>query len=184
MKVILCMAMTVNGYIATEEAEPVFVSKVAEQRFFDMAKQVGNVVIGRGTYDALMQADAFPIPDTLNVVMTSSLPEVEPLKNVLFFTESPEEAIAELARRGFEEVLLGGGGILNGSFMNDGLIDEIYLTVEPVVFSAGIHLFEHADFKRELELLGTEQISEHEVQLHYALRKYTVDAVLEEGAGD
>jgi dihydrofolate reductase len=179
MKVILHMAITANGYVATEDGDSSWTSPINTENLLNYAKQVGNVVMGHNTYDMLVSSGSFPIPDTLNVVMTSLPPEVDPLKNVLFFTESPEELLEELESRDMNEVLLVGGGQLAGSFMADGLIDEIYLTVEPVIFGQGIHLFEGAEFKRDLELLETRNISDHEIQLHYAVRKYTLDSVLE-----
>jgi dihydrofolate reductase len=181
MKVILYIAITANGYIATLDGDSSWTSPIDEQNFFALAKQTGNVVIGRNTYDALVAARAFPIPDTLNVVMTSQPPEAEPLKNVVFFSDSPEEIVEELRGRGMSEVLVAGGGQLAGSFMADGLIDELYLTIAPLVLGQGIHLFEHVDFRRDLELMESRNISEHEVQLHYAVRKYTVDSILGEG---
>jgi dihydrofolate reductase len=179
MKVTLYMAITANGYIATEDGDSSWTSPINTENLLERAKQVGNVVIGHNTYDTLVASGSFPVPDTLNVVMMSQVPDVEPLKNVLFFTESPEELLEELESRDMNEVLLVGGGQLAGSFMADGLIDEIYLTIEPVVFGQGIRLFEHAEFKRDLELLESRNISDHEIQLHYAVRKYTLDSVLE-----
>jgi dihydrofolate reductase len=171
MKVTLYMAITANGYIATEAGDSSFTSEADGRKLADLAKKIGNIVCGRGTYDALVKEEQFPMPGTLNIVMTSEPPQVEPLENVLFFTESPEEVIAELEKRGFKEALIAGGGALNGSFLTDGLVDEMYLTVEPLLLSSGVHLFEHADFRRDLELIGTEKLSENEIQLHYSVVK-------------
>ncbi len=171
MKVTLYMAITANGYIATEAGDSSFTSENDGKKLAELARKIGNVVCGRGTYDALVKDGKFPMPGTLNVVMTSEPPQTEPLENVLFFQDSAEEVLEELARRGFSEALIAGGGALNGSFLTDGLVDEIYLTVEPILLSSGIHLFENADFRRELALIGTEKIADDEIQLHYAVKK-------------
>lgn len=55
--------------------------------------------------------------------------------------------------------------------MKEGLIDEIFLDVEPVVFRKGIKLFADADFEAKLELLETRNFSNNEVQLHYKVLK-------------
>ena len=188
MKVILYMAMTVNGMIATEEGDSSWTSPTDEASFRELAKQTGNVVLGRNTYDYLVKQGEFPLADTLNIVMTSRSPEAETSKNVVFMDGAPEEVLADLAGRGFAEVLLGGGGELAGSFMTDGLIDELIVTVAPVIFGRGIHLFEHGEFARTLTLLGAKKLSDHEVQLHYAITKggpeearQTLDSYLGEG---
>ncbi|MDP1760109.1 MAG: dihydrofolate reductase family protein, partial [Candidatus Woesebacteria bacterium] len=147
MKVILYMAITANGLIAREEGGTDWINQEDWKNFREMAKQAGSVVMGRGTYDAMIKEGEFPVAGVLNVVMTREAPPAEPLKEVIFSDASPEEVVGMLGERGFESVLIAGGGNLNGSFMGDGLIDEIYLTIEPVVFGQGIQLFEHADFE-------------------------------------
>jgi dihydrofolate reductase len=184
MKIILYMTVTANGFIATLEGGTEWVSPAAQEEFRQLAKQTGNVVFGHNTYAAMVAASSFPVPGVLNVVMTSQPPDVDPIKNVIFFTESLEDMIQELSKQGMAEILVAGGGQLAGSFMTDGLVDEIYLTIEPLMLGQGIHLFEHAEFERQLELIGSKNVSDHEVQLHYAVRKYTVEGILsEEAAG-
>ncbi|MEK7608044.1 MAG: dihydrofolate reductase family protein [Patescibacteria group bacterium] len=170
VKTILYMAVTANGFVADEAGDTSWVSSKDWENFKVLAKRTGNVVVGRGTYDVMVKDGTFPIPDCLNVVMTSNIPETSPGTNVFFSDQSIEETLEELEKKGFNEVLVAGGGELNGSFMSDGLFDEIYLTVEPVVFGRGVPLFGvGTDFKRSLTLLGVEKISESEVQLHYGI---------------
>lgn len=76
-----------------------------------------------------------------------------------------------LEEKGFSETFLAGGGNVNSSFIKDGLIDEIYLDVEPIVFGKGIKLFSEEDFEYELELLEVNKLNENTVQLHYKVKK-------------
>lgn len=55
--------------------------------------------------------------------------------------------------------------------MKEGLVDEIYLDIEPIVLGKGIQLFEDADFESKLELLETRKFSNNEIQLHYKVLK-------------
>ena len=71
----------------------------------------------------------------------------------------------------FETVIIAGGGILNSSFLKEGLIDELYLDIEPIAFGKGINVFENEDFEANLELLETKQLSPNEIQLHYKVIK-------------
>lgn len=172
VKTILYMAVSANGLIADELGDTSWVSEKDWERFKTLAKRLGNVIIGRGTYDVMVKDGTFPIPDCLNVVMTSHIPETSPGTNVFFSDQSIEETLEELEKKGFHEVLVAGGGELNGSFMTDGLVDELYLTVEPIVLGQGIPLFGvGTEFKRPLTLLGVEKVSENEVQLHYGVSR-------------
>lgn len=173
------MAMTANGLIAAEDGDSSWTSEADEKSFAALRKKIGNVIMGRGTYDTLVGDSQFPFPDCLNVVMTREAPETETLKKVVFTDKSPEEVLQDLAAQGFSEALLAGGGDLNGSFMTDGLVDEIYLTVEPLAIGQGIKLFGTGDFRRDLELLEVNKLSDNEVQLHYGVKRATLDNYLE-----
>lgn len=177
MKIIAYMAITPNGFIATPEGNTAWVSSADWDNFRNLAKRTGAVIIGRGTYDAMVVEGTFPLPGTLNVVMTANPPKVEPLKNVVFEDGSPEEVLENIKKIGHTEVILGGGGELLGSFMTDGLLDELYLTVEPVIFSEGIRLFGYGEFERQLELLDVNRTDSGEVRLHYAVRR-SLDNIL------
>lgn len=57
------------------------------------------------------------------------------------------------------------------AFMKEGLINEIYLDVEPLIFGKGIKLFADSDFEYNLELLEVNKLNENTVQLHYKVIK-------------
>lgn len=60
-----------------------------------------------------------------------------------------------MEKKGFKETLVAGDGHLNGSFMAESLIDEIFLDVEPVAIGKGIRLFENGRLGVKLRLLET-----------------------------
>ena len=76
-----------------------------------------------------------------------------------------------LEEKGFSNVFIAGGGQINSSFVKEGLIDEIYLDVEPLVFGKGIKVFAEADFEFELKLLEVNKLNTDTVQLHYKIIK-------------
>jgi dihydrofolate reductase len=65
------------------------------------------------------------------------------------------------------EVVIGGGSTLNAGFLEEHLIDEIYLDVEPLIFGKGIELFKDTDTETKLELLETASVSRNVIRLHY-----------------
>jgi riboflavin biosynthesis pyrimidine reductase len=67
--------------------------------------------------------------------------------------------------------LVAGGGKLNGSFMKEGLIDDIYLDVEPTILGNGIKLFGDRELEKKLRLIGMKRLSRNEIQLHYKVIK-------------
>jgi dihydrofolate reductase len=140
MKVIIYMAMSANGYIAHDDDDTSFVSDVEWKSFDAMSKRAGNAIIGARTCAVCNEGGQFPFPGRLNVVVSSKSVEHDYGKDVVF-VKSPKEALRVLEKRGFKTAFVAGGGMLNASFLKAGLVDEIYLDVEPVVLGQGIKLF-------------------------------------------
>ncbi|MFA4819558.1 MAG: dihydrofolate reductase family protein [Candidatus Aenigmatarchaeota archaeon] len=164
MKVILYMAMTVNGMIAKENDETPW-SNAEWKNYAKKVKECGALIVGRRTYEIMKKSNELKkIGNPFTVVVTS----VEKEDNKSFvFVRSPKDALEIMKKKRFHKVLLGGGSMINASFMKAGLVDEIYLDVEPVVFGRGIKLFSEEDFEAKLKLIGTKKISKNEIQLHY-----------------
>jgi len=53
MKIILYMAITINGFIAKENDDTSFVSEIEWRSFRKMIKNVGNMIIGSRTYEIM-----------------------------------------------------------------------------------------------------------------------------------
>jgi len=169
MKVVLYMAMTVNGLIAKENDETPW-SDIEWESYAKVIRQFKNLILGRRTYE-IMNADKnlfSKIGNPFTVVVTKQ--KLLDTKNFAF-VKTPKEALKLLKEKRFSEVLLGGGGTINGAFMKENLIDEVYLDVEPLVFGKGIKLFANADFETKLELLSIKKLSKSELQLHYKVLK-------------
>ncbi len=165
------MGITPNGYIAKEDGDSEWTSEEDLQGFYHHSKQTGNIIMGRNTYEAALKYGYFPFPDAVNIVVTHQLLENKWGDKVIIIDQSPGEVLQMLEERGFSEAFLAGGGKLNSSFMKAGLIDEIYLDVEPIVFGKGIKLFADADFEVNLEFIEANKLNKNTVQLHYKVKK-------------
>ena len=170
MNVILYMAITVDGLVAKRGGDSSWTSEADWNVFEEITKEAGAVIMGRNTFEMLQKEGMFPFPDRQNIVMTSRSVEPE-WGNVVVMSEPPAEVVRALKERGFSKAVVIGGATLAGSFMKEGLINEIYLTVEPIAFGEGMKLFQGGEFEANLDLLDVKKISDNEVQLHYAVRK-------------
>lgn len=75
------------------------------------------------------------------VVVTSKKSLKKKSPNVVF-ADSPKATLKLLKQKGFKTACVFGGGKLNATFMREGLVDEIYLDVEPFVLGKGIALLQ------------------------------------------
>ena len=165
------MGVSLNGYIAKTNGDSDWTSEENLQGFYEQAKNAGNIIMGRNTYLVALKYGYFPFPDALNVVVSSREIENKWGEKVMVTNKLPKEILEMLERRGFETAFLAGGGELNTSFAREGLIDEIYFDVEPVIIGEGIRVFREADFEMNLELLETKKLNQDTIQLHYKVVK-------------
>lgn len=171
MKTILYMGITPNGYIAKEDGDSEWTSKEDLDGFYQHSKSAGNIIMGRNTYESAIKYGYFPFPDAVNVVMTHQNIKNKWGEKVVVTDKSPKEILQMLEEKRFKEAFIAGGGKLNSSFMKEGLIDEIYLDVEPLVFGKGIQVFAPEEFEYELELLEINKLNENTVQLHFKVKR-------------
>jgi dihydrofolate reductase len=134
MKVFLIAALSADGFIAKNENHAAFwTSKEDKKRFVELTKKAGVVVMGSTTYKTLPR----PLKDRANIVYSKS----QTFEGVEMTQKSPQDLIAELETRGFKEVAILGGSHIYNMFMKAGVIDTLYITIEPIVFGAGLKLF-------------------------------------------
>ena len=120
MKVILYMAMTVNGMIARENDDTNFISKEEWDSYSAAVRKAGNLVIGHRTYNILTKQPEFKEFEKVKLVIVSRK-KFETLASNHIISKSPKNSLKLL--KGFGTIVVAGGGILNTSFMKAGLVD-------------------------------------------------------------
>lgn len=148
IKAFIIAAVTADGFIArgTNEASLSWTSKEDKKHFIELSKRAGVVVMGSTTFQTFPK----PLKDRLNIVYTRS----KTFDGVETTSLPPQELLAQLEQRGYKEVAICGGSEIYSMFMNAGVIDTIYLTVEPTFFGKGITLFNSKNDKK-LQLVSS-----------------------------
>lgn len=167
MKIALMMAITVDGKIAKSADHLAnWTSKADKKLFVQKTKEAGVIIMGRSTYDTIGR----PLPGRLNIVMTRSPEAYESVPDILEYTnQSPLEIVYELQNRGYENAIITGGAQINTEFLAKGLIEILYLTVEPKLFGSGIDLFANIDVDIDLTLQNAERIGDNSLFLTYKI---------------
>lgn len=167
MKAVLYLSLTANGYVAQpDESHPV--PKEILGNFVQLIGKIGNLINGRRTYELMHEQTAHGGFHGIELVVVShSLPQADGIH----VATSPLEALHYLEQKGFDTALLGGGAQLDSSFLSQGLIDEIYLNIEPIICNKGIALALNERFEASLEIINWTKLSENIVQLHYRMKK-------------
>ncbi|MFZ0131883.1 MAG: dihydrofolate reductase family protein [Desulfobacterales bacterium] len=159
MKVILLMALTVDGMIARDSAHfPDWTGREDKRLFKEITLKAGVLIMGSKTYDTIGK----PLPGRKNIVLSRNKARISQHEDLVFTDKPPRQVLADLEEQGFTAAVLAGGSQVNTLFARADLIDELYLTYVPQVFGTGLSLFcdsmslplELIDFKP----LGTGQI--------------------------
>ena len=170
MLVTLMMVMTADGFIAknANQTSTDWTSSADKEIFIQRTKEAGVIIMGLTTYKTIGR----PLPGRLNLIMTREPGIEESIPDKLEYTNTPpSQLLKELEERGFKEVILGGGTTINSLFLNAGLVDEIQITIEPLLFGGGLTLFKDLDLNQKLELIEMKDLGTNVVNLRYRLVK-------------
>lgn len=171
MKVILSMAVSANGIIATKTGSEDFLSHGNWLQFVKLVNRIGCFVWGRKTYEAVIKWEGDylnDLKDAKKIIVSHS--DIE-LKDGFTLAHSPEEALEILSKDGFEEVILTGGATNNSEFAKRGLIDEVTFDVNPVIMGDGIPVLAPTDLEMKLKLLTFEKVADDILEVRYEVIK-------------
>jgi len=164
IKAYIIATLTADGIIARGANQAATWSSKEDKKFFvEKTKQTGVIVMGLNTFKTI----ARPLPGRLNIVYTE-LPAPHP--EVEATTLPPDQLLAELEKRGFKEVAICGGTTIYTMFLRAGVVDKLYLSIEPKLFGKGLNLF-NQDLDLNLKLLSTQQLNPDVVLLEYQITK-------------
>ncbi len=158
------MVSSLNGKITRGDDPDVthWTSKEDAELFASMKAQHNLIVMGSRTYEA--SQNRIKLKDgTLRIVLTKNPERYEPhaVPGQLEFTsESPTVLINRLESKGFSTMLLVSGGETNTAFFKEHLVDEIRLTVEPILFGSGKPLVAEDQFETKLRLMSMKKLNE------------------------
>ena len=167
-KIKLFIASSLDGHIAREDGSVDWLPEHTKSGYDEFYKTVDTVVMGRRTYEQILTFGAYPYEGKKSYVFTSNTDQKND-ENVEFVSDTKEIPKELLLSSGKNVWLVGGADIIS-FFLNNDLVDEVILSVIPVVLGKGISLFKNIQKEIKLELTKTTQYDEL-VELHYMVLK-------------
>jgi len=169
-KVILYIATSLDGYIAGPADNLDFLSVVQKEGedygYHDFIKTVDTVIMGRKTYDWVMQqVTDFPHADKITFVITRTARAT--VGKTRFYTEDLRALVKKLKTEAGQDIFVDGGAEIVQELLKAKLIDEFVISVIPVLLGDGIKLFQDGRPEQGLQLISSKQYESGLVQLHY-----------------
>ncbi|MEM7111495.1 MAG: dihydrofolate reductase family protein [Chloroflexota bacterium] len=179
MKLSVYIATSVDGFIAREDGAVDWLDgheSAGENEDFGykaFMDSVDGMLMGRNTYDKVLSFDVgWPYGDKPVFVLTKRpfSPPDAPNAQVEPLAGSPHEIVSQLNQRGFTHLYIDGGQVVQ-QFLQEGLVDELIITVIPVLLGKGIPLFGALDRDQSVKLMRAEGYSNGFVQTRYVVER-------------
>lgn len=172
-KISVFIATSIDGYIAKQNGDLDWLIKFNPPAASDEDKDCGyskftstidTLVMGRNCYEAVAKFETWPYQGKRVVVLSTSLTTV--CDQAELFSGDETTLVKKLHQEGVKHIYVDGGKTIS-NFLNAGLIDEMTISVIPVVLGSGITLFSKVNNDSWCKLISSKAYSNGLVQLYY-----------------
>jgi dihydrofolate reductase len=175
-KVIYFLAASLDGFIARVDGSVDWLKtddlEEAGDELKEFAASVDTVLFGRKTWEKGLELD--PSGDSFagytNYVF-SRTPRESEKPNVIFVNSDPAEFVQKLTEEEGKNIWLMGGGELAAALLDAGLIDEIILSIQPVILGKGIPMFDNPDEFAAFESADVKKRKSGGIEVTYRLNR-------------
>lgn len=173
MSIHVFIATSLDGFIATSDGGVEWLDEIPNPEHSDFGyvsfmSGIDALVMGRNTFKKVMTFGSWPY-DKPVFILSSSLSKVpgELAGKAEIVHDTPRSLVAQLAERGFRNLYVDGGKVIQ-SFLEDDLVDEMAITRVPVLLGDGIPLFGKLTKSLQFNHVRTEIYCDSLVQSTYA----------------
>jgi dihydrofolate reductase len=160
---------SLDGFIARSDGSLDFLSPSGDEPhgFEEFIASVDALVMGRKTYDIVLEFGAWPYGEKPVFVLSSAEIKAPPKDAIVERMHgNPRDIASEIAARGIEHIYVDGGVTIQ-QFLRAGLIQRLIITRVPVLIGTGIPLFGDLEHDIALRHLATRQFASGLVQSEY-----------------
>lgn len=165
-KIKLFVASSLDGYIARTDGSVDWLFIDNDYGYSSFYESVGVVVMGRKTYEQVLTFGDYPYRGKEGIVLSHSKAGQSDA-HVRFMAGSLSDLVAELRGLSGQDIWLVGGAELTKDFLAAQLVDELILSIHPVLLGSGISLFVAQQVEQPLALVSCQPFDSGLVQLHY-----------------
>jgi dihydrofolate reductase len=164
------IATSLDGFIARRDGTVDWLDAVRvdgeDYGFAEFFGSVDTLVVGRATWETVRAFDDWPYAGKRVVVLTHR--SAAGRHGERFLAGEPATLLARLAGEGAHRVYVDGGAVVS-QFLQAGLVDDLTVSIIPVLLGDGIPLFQGQGRQpeRSLRLAGSRAFASGLVQLRY-----------------
>lgn len=172
-KLILYISCTLDGFIAKPNDDLSFLNLVQKDGedygYTAFVETIDTVIVGRKTYEWVIgQGYDFPHADKKSFIITRQEKAQE--GNITFYNGDIMELVGSLKKEEGKNIFCDGGAEIVNLLLSKKLIDEIILSVIPVLVGGGVKLFQTGIPEQALEFISSKSYDSGLVQVHYRMK--------------
>ena len=168
-KVVLGLAVSLDGFIEGPNGEYDWCFTDQDYGLTDFFKSINSIFMGRKSYDvANTTAETNPWKGMTTYLFTNTIDKAP--SNDVKLVRSMDE-VAGILRQPGKDIWLFGGAELTTVFINAGLIDELWLSIHPILLGSGKPLFQNINGRKQLKLVESKTYDSGLVSLKYSQMK-------------
>ena len=163
---------SIDGYIADKDNKLDWLETIPSPEeddcFSEFMDRIDAVVMGRNTFETVLGFhEEWPYNKPV-FVCSRTLKEIpnELQEKASIIQGTPEEITKTLNDKGFKNLYIDGGQTIQG-FLEADLIDELSITIIPILIGGGVSLFGDLSSHRRFELVSNEVFLNQIITLKY-----------------
>lgn len=175
-KLILGLAITLDGYIEGPHGEYDWCFTDQDyglNRFFE---RIDALFIGRKSYEMMQQHSNISngeaksdMPSFTEYVFSKTLTSVK--EDAVLLSEDSIAEARRIKNQPGKDIWLFGGASLYNALLKEGLVDELWLSVHPILLGGGKSLFHEQEHSIKLGLLESKTYETGMVSIRYSVEK-------------
>lgn len=175
-KISLFIATSLDGYIAKPNNDLSFLKLVEKEGedygYTEFTRTIDTLIIGRKTYDYVFEEIGSSYYDNgqrdVYVITRTERPQVG---RTTFYTGDLSELVKRLKSENGKNIYCDGGAEVINELLKKDLIDDLIISVIPILLGNGTRLFKDGRPEQKLELVSVKTFDTGLTQLHYKREK-------------
>lgn len=165
------IATSLDGYIARTDGSIDWLDMVQmegeDYGFHEFFDSVDALILGRKTYDTVLGFPDWPYAGKRCIILTHR-PDLS-RHGEEFYQGDATQLLDRLGEEGIQRAYVDGGNVIQ-QFLEDNLIDDLTLSIIPLVLGDGNRLFARGETEHPLTLESSRAWGSGLVQLRYRLK--------------
>jgi dihydrofolate reductase len=168
----LFIATSLDGYIAKPNDDLSFLKLVEKQGedygYAEFNSTIDTIIIGRKTYDYVVrEIGASHYENGERDVYVITRQERQPIGRTIFYSGSLPELVGQLKQQNGKNIYCDGGAEVINELLKHDLVDELIISIIPILLGEGTRLFQDGRPEQMLQLVGVKTFETGLTQLHY-----------------